>query len=215
MQELLAFSEDVRGNLAMRKYVLEFAANDSWGMLLLENRLFVVRYPAAKERLHKTSFVAVDEEKSTPSCSVRPPRAKVPSVALRPFIPCSPHYQPCNLNPSSSRKHSLRKNSGISRQKYSTHSSGRTRSEHREPIPSHVSTSPREEIVTKRVVCLWYLWYQPTPDWELTEKIGILMKSLIFALCAGLAFGGLSAQTPAWQPSPGHTQVSIWPGGGA
>ncbi len=29
---------------------------------------------------------------------------------------------------------------------------------------------------------------------------------------AVLACGGLSAQTPAWQPSPGHTQVPIWPG---
>ena len=28
---------------------------------------------------------------------------------------------------------------------------------------------------------------------------------------AVLAWGGLSAQTPAWQPSPGHTQVPIWP----
>ena len=36
------------------------------------------------------------------------------------------------------------------------------------------------------------------------------MKPLIFALC--VVFGGLSAQTPAWQPSPGHTQVAIWPG---
>jgi acetyl esterase/lipase len=26
------------------------------------------------------------------------------------------------------------------------------------------------------------------------------------------AFGGLSAQQTAWQPSPGHTQVPIWPG---
>jgi acetyl esterase/lipase len=38
------------------------------------------------------------------------------------------------------------------------------------------------------------------------------MKSLIFALCVVFAFEGLSAQTPAWQPSPGHTQVPIWPG---
>jgi acetyl esterase/lipase len=38
------------------------------------------------------------------------------------------------------------------------------------------------------------------------------MKSLIFALCFVLAFGDLSAQTPVWQPSPGHTQVPIWPG---
>jgi len=38
------------------------------------------------------------------------------------------------------------------------------------------------------------------------------MKPLIFALCVVFAFGGLSAQTPVWQPSPGHTQVPIWPG---
>jgi len=38
------------------------------------------------------------------------------------------------------------------------------------------------------------------------------MKSLIFAICAVFAFGGMSAQTTGWQPSPGHTQVSIWPG---
>ena len=42
--------------------------------------------------------------------------------------------------------------------------------------------------------------------------VGIVMKSLIFALCVVSAFGGLSAQTPEWQPSPGHTQVPIWPG---
>ncbi|MBZ5502092.1 MAG: alpha/beta hydrolase [Acidobacteriia bacterium] len=38
------------------------------------------------------------------------------------------------------------------------------------------------------------------------------MKPLIFALCVVLAVGGLSAQTRVWQPSPGHTQVPIWPG---
>ena len=38
------------------------------------------------------------------------------------------------------------------------------------------------------------------------------MRPLIFALFVVFAFGGLSAQTPAWQPSPGHTQVPIWPG---
>src|SRR5712664_2792398 len=38
------------------------------------------------------------------------------------------------------------------------------------------------------------------------------MKPLIFALCVLFGCGGLSAQTPAWQPSPGHTQVPIWPG---
>ena len=38
------------------------------------------------------------------------------------------------------------------------------------------------------------------------------MKPLLFALCVVFAFGGLSAQKPVWQPSPGHTQVPIWPG---
>ena len=38
------------------------------------------------------------------------------------------------------------------------------------------------------------------------------MKLLVFAFCMVFALGGLSGQTPDWQPSPGHTQVSIWPG---
>jgi len=37
------------------------------------------------------------------------------------------------------------------------------------------------------------------------------MKHLIFALGMVLAFGELRAQTNVWQPSPGHTQVPIWP----
>jgi hypothetical protein len=39
------------------------------------------------------------------------------------------------------------------------------------------------------------------------------MKPLLFALCVMFAFGDLSAQTNVWQPSPGHTQLPIWPGG--
>jgi acetyl esterase/lipase len=38
------------------------------------------------------------------------------------------------------------------------------------------------------------------------------MKPLIFGLCVVFACGGLSAQESGWQPSPGHTQVPIWPG---
>ncbi len=38
------------------------------------------------------------------------------------------------------------------------------------------------------------------------------MKPLIVALWIASAFGGPGAQTPRWQPSPGHTQVPIWPG---
>jgi acetyl esterase/lipase len=40
----------------------------------------------------------------------------------------------------------------------------------------------------------------------------MMMKPLIFALCVVFAFGNLCAQTPVWQPSPGHTQAPIWPG---
>ncbi|MGB2679457.1 MAG: alpha/beta hydrolase [Candidatus Acidiferrum sp.] len=38
------------------------------------------------------------------------------------------------------------------------------------------------------------------------------MKPLILALGVVFAYGGVSAQTTGWQPSPGHTQVAIWPG---
>ena len=37
-------------------------------------------------------------------------------------------------------------------------------------------------------------------------------KPLLLALCMIFTFGGLNAQTPAWQPTPGHTQIPIWPG---
>ena len=38
------------------------------------------------------------------------------------------------------------------------------------------------------------------------------MKLSIFAFSIVFAFAALNAQTPTWQPSPGHTQVPIWPG---
>ncbi len=38
------------------------------------------------------------------------------------------------------------------------------------------------------------------------------MKGWLLALGVVLACGDLSAQKPLWQPSPGHTQVPIWPG---
>jgi len=38
------------------------------------------------------------------------------------------------------------------------------------------------------------------------------MKPLIFVVCVAFAVGSGSAQTSVWQPSPGHTQVPIWPG---
>ena len=42
--------------------------------------------------------------------------------------------------------------------------------------------------------------------------VRIVMKPLLFALCVVFAFGAVSAQQTTWQPSPGHTQVPIWPG---
>jgi acetyl esterase/lipase len=39
-----------------------------------------------------------------------------------------------------------------------------------------------------------------------------VIKPFIVALCFVVAVGSLRAQTHDWQPSPGHTQVPIWPG---
>jgi hypothetical protein len=38
------------------------------------------------------------------------------------------------------------------------------------------------------------------------------MKALIFALCVMVTVGNEIALADSWQPSPGHTQVPIWPG---
>ena len=38
------------------------------------------------------------------------------------------------------------------------------------------------------------------------------MKPVLFALYLVSALSTLSAQQPVWQPSPGHTQIPIWPG---
>ena len=38
------------------------------------------------------------------------------------------------------------------------------------------------------------------------------MKLLIFALCGVIALGCEHALADVWQPSPGHTQMPIWPG---
>jgi acetyl esterase/lipase len=37
------------------------------------------------------------------------------------------------------------------------------------------------------------------------------MKHLVFAFCVLFAARGSCAETPSWQPSPGHTQIPIWP----
>ena len=37
-------------------------------------------------------------------------------------------------------------------------------------------------------------------------------KPLLLTLCMMFAFSALNAQTSTWQPTPGHTQIPIWPG---
>ena len=37
------------------------------------------------------------------------------------------------------------------------------------------------------------------------------MTPFLVACCVAFALRGLNAQASAWQPSPGHTQVPIWP----
>src|SRR6266404_1934067 len=39
-----------------------------------------------------------------------------------------------------------------------------------------------------------------------------MTKKILFVTCIVFACSGLSAQTNVWQPSPGHTQLPIWPG---
>ena len=43
-------------------------------------------------------------------------------------------------------------------------------------------------------------------------RFRIVENPFIFVLSVGFACAGLGAPTPIWQPSPGHTQVRIWPG---
>ena len=43
------------------------------------------------------------------------------------------------------------------------------------------------------------------------SNVEIEMKGLIFAVCLICISRDMSAQKLDWQPSPGHTQVPIWP----
>lgn len=38
------------------------------------------------------------------------------------------------------------------------------------------------------------------------------MKPFVAAFCLMFAVGSLRAQVPAWEPSPGHKQIPLWPG---
>src|ERR1700737_3552144 len=47
---------------------------------------------------------------------------------------------------------------------------------------------------------------------ETTDRKNNPCSTLVVALCFLFTVCDLRAQTPAWQPSEGHTQVRIWPG---
>jgi acetyl esterase/lipase len=44
------------------------------------------------------------------------------------------------------------------------------------------------------------------------KRILLVMKQLTLALCIVIATGGERVQADSWQPSAGHSQLSIWPG---
>src|ERR1700716_4096806 len=44
------------------------------------------------------------------------------------------------------------------------------------------------------------------------NRVTSMMNPWLFIVCVLFATDGLSAQTSGWQPSPGHTQIPIWPG---
>src|SRR3990167_2138314 len=41
----------------------------------------------------------------------------------------------------------------------------------------------------------------------------LMMKPLVFAVCVVIGFFNVNAYASVWQPSPGHTQIPIWPNG--
>src|SRR2546423_120577 len=52
----------------------------------------------------------------------------------------------------------------------------------------------------------------PSPRLVLPARSSLTYGVTLIAFCVGFASRGLSAQAPAWQPSPGHTQMPLWPG---
>src|SRR5207302_1496527 len=57
----------------------------------------------------------------------------------------------------------------------------------------------------------WHAEIVPTRNNLLAGKRRVLMKPSVVALSIVFAACEVSAQARVWQPSPGHTQVPIWP----
>lgn len=65
MRELLAKSTSVEGNLAaFRQLSLHLVEDETWGLLMLEFKLFAIRHPESKKRLHNfyAGFLPGDQE---------------------------------------------------------------------------------------------------------------------------------------------------------
>jgi acetyl esterase/lipase len=79
-------------------------------------------------------------------------------------------------------------------------------------IPKGIADVNQEAQMT--IVCCTFHDVQPAAQWlaKVYRSAGIVTKYLIFGACLVFGCGGLNAQQTAWQPSPGHTQVPIWPG---
>jgi acetyl esterase/lipase len=53
---------------------------------------------------------------------------------------------------------------------------------------------------------------RPERRGDLRRCRDVVVRIWAVVLCAVLASGDLYAQAPVWQPSPGHTQIPLWPG---
>jgi AcrR family transcriptional regulator len=66
MRKHLEGSTSVEANLAaFRKFFLDFACDETWGLLMLEFRLYTVRHPDAGERLEKVYATIIPEDEES------------------------------------------------------------------------------------------------------------------------------------------------------
>lgn len=77
MQEFLKASNSTAENLAaFRKYFIEFASNDRWSFLMLDYRLYAVRNPESRERLHKVYQSILPQKEELAYATVLGPAAR-------------------------------------------------------------------------------------------------------------------------------------------
>jgi AcrR family transcriptional regulator len=77
MTEFLSKSDSIAGNLAaFRKFFIEFATNDRWSFLMLDFRLYAVRNPKSRERLHRLYQSILPPNEETAYSSLLGPATK-------------------------------------------------------------------------------------------------------------------------------------------